>query len=143
MKKQIVRVAFFLLLSFVLSLQVFAATEFEPNDTIETATPVEMEEEVFAELSAQDPADTDFYEFTVTKAGVITLTLDYDGTAAEDALSYYRVHIYNLASEYPVRTLTIVPFVELHDAEALGVVHAAAEDGGPLWTGHLLHGSES
>ena len=109
MKKQIVRVAFFLLLSFVLSLQVFAATEFEPNDTIETATPVEMEEEVFAELSAQDPADTDFYEFTVTKAGVITLTLDYDGTAAEDALSYYRVHIYNLASEYPVRTLTIVP----------------------------------
>ena len=109
MKRQVTRFAFLLLLSFVLSLQVLAANELEPNDAIETATPVLFEEEVHAELGVKDPADTDFYEFTVTKAGVITLSLDHDGEITRDTISYYRVHIYNLASEYPVRTLTIVP----------------------------------
>ena len=67
MKKQIIRLSFLLLLIVVLSLQAFAANELEPNDTLETATPILFEEEVRAELAAKDPADTDFYQFTVKK----------------------------------------------------------------------------
>ena len=109
MKKQIVRLSFFLLLLALLSLQAFAANELEPNDTLETATPILFEEEVRAELAAKDLADTDFYQFTLQKGGVVTLSLDHDGQITEDTISYYRIHFYAPESEYALRTITIVP----------------------------------
>ena len=106
MIKPIARFAFLLLLLAVLSLQAFAATEAEPNDTQKTATPIAFGEEICADLAAKDPADTDFYQFTLTKGGVVTLTLAHDGT---NPISYYRIHFYDPDREYAICTLTVVP----------------------------------
>lgn len=93
--KSLIALILAVLMVFGSSICAFAAdvTETEDNGTAEKANAMTIGTSIKGKIS--DVKDADYFTFTATENGLVTVTLAHDVKTASDAASYFKVSIYD------------------------------------------------